>query len=98
MSYQDVINAALRLDILRALECDAGYAHNEYVLRELLRCVGHDVSADRLRVDLAWLAEQGLITLVSQGDIQVARLNDRGQDVAAGRAQIPGVARPGPGQ
>ena len=63
-------------------------------LREQINLVGYAVSLDRLATDCAWLAEQGLITW--QND--VATLADRGADVVLGRAQVPGVRRPEPGQ
>ncbi|MBP6582960.1 MAG: hypothetical protein KA204_05780, partial [Chromatiaceae bacterium] len=54
------------------------------------------VSFDAVRGDLAWLAEQGLV-LVTGGEIPVATLTVRGEDVARGRSQVPGVARKLPG-
>jgi hypothetical protein len=51
--------------------------------------------ADQMRVRLAWLDEQGLITLLGE-QVQVARLTLRGADVASGAARCPGVARPRP--
>ena len=95
MSYADIVAADIRLSILAALEQDPAYSHNEYVLRSVLHAVGHDIGQDRLRTELAWLAEQGLVTLVDSG-VQVAKLTARGEDAALGRARIPGVKRPGP--
>lgn len=86
-----------RLAILQLLAEDAGYAHNDAVLQAGLAALGHAVSADALRGQLAWLAEQDLVTVREVGELQVARLTRRGADAAAGRAAVPGVARPGPG-
>jgi len=98
MSYRALIAEHLRLAILQILEQDSDYAHNEAVLQSALQAVGHGVSADRVRAELAWLAEQGLL-LVEQapGQLQIARLSGRGADTALGRAIVPGVARPRPG-
>lgn len=86
-----------RLMILRLLAEIPGYAANEYVLRAALGDYGHAVSADRLRGDLAWLTEQELLRLETPAGLTVAHLLPRGQDVGAGHAQAPGVARPRPG-
>jgi len=98
MSLTEIIAADRRLAILRALEEDPDYAHNEMVLRVALGTLGHSVSHDRLRADLAWLEEQQLVTIDGVADLQVARLTARGEDAALGRARVPGVRRPGPGE
>lgn len=97
MSYADIIAEDARLGILQALEQDNDYAHNEYVLQDALGRLGHTMSRDRLRGHLAWLAEQALITTREVGGVTVAEITARGQDVALGRARVPGVARPRPG-
>lgn len=97
MSYEDVIAADQRLSILRALEQDPDYSHNEHVLGRVLEAVGHAVSGDRLRTHLAWLAEQDLVQVEDVAGMQVAKLTRRGEDVALGRSRVPGVARPRPG-
>ena len=97
MSYSKLIAEHVRLAILRILEQDAQYAHNEAVLQSALSALGHGVSADRLRSELAWLAEQGLLAVEDAGGLQVAKLTRRGGDAAMGRASAPGVARPRPG-
>jgi Fe2+ or Zn2+ uptake regulation protein len=88
-----------RLVILRLLEQAPGYQLNASVLHSGLDRIGHDVSRDVLRTDLAWLAEQGLVTLdhLAEG-VTVATLTERGLDAAHGRAIIPGVKRPAPGR
>ena len=71
------------------------------VLHEVLDSLGHGVSRDQLLADLAWLAEQGLVAcdcLKPGGNgCTVATLTPRGLDVALGRAVVPGVKRPLPG-
>lgn len=97
MSYAEIIEADRRLVILKVLEDGATYACNEHLLRSLVGSFGHVVPADRLRTDLAWLAEQGLIDVREIGGVQIATLTQRGLDVAQGRAHVPGIKRPAPG-
>lgn len=95
--FPDFVRERRRLAVLELLAGAPGYSHNDGVLRAALRAVGHPVSADALRADLAWLAEQGLVEVQeAAAGVRVARLRERGEDVAAGRAGCPGVARPGP--
>lgn len=84
-----------RLVILRVLADLPGYRTNSYLLQTLLTKFGHEPSIDQLKGDLAWLQEQGLLSFDDIEGVYVATLNGRGQDVAAGRAVVPGVKRPG---
>jgi DNA-binding GntR family transcriptional regulator len=96
MSFADHVAADARLCILQSLEADPGYDLNEHVLAAALDEVGHSLSRDRLRGELAWLAEQGLATVTAVSGVHVVRLTARGADAALGRARVPGVARPRP--
>lgn len=96
MSYSDIVTADIRLVVLQVLAQDSDYSQNEYVIDGMLAKLGHGVSADLLRAQLSWLHEQGLITVDALGEVWVAKLTRRGMDVAAGRASVPGVRRPGP--
>ncbi|SHH33608.1 hypothetical protein [Desulfofustis glycolicus] len=96
MSFAKLVQEDLRLVVLRVLAEDADYSHNEHVLRAALGAVGHNISLDRLRTELAWLAEQGLIAIDDSIGVQVARLTTRGLDVAGGATVVPGVKRPVP--
>lgn len=92
------LEADRRLMILRLLSESPDYRANSYLIGAALVPMGHAVGNDRLRTDLAWLGEQGLLALEHVGGIDIARLTDRGADVAAGRAVTPGVRRPAPGE
>lgn len=83
-----------RLVILRVLLESAGFTGNEYILQSMAERLGHVVSSDRIRTDLAWLAEQDLITLDDVAGVKIARLTARGEDAARGRTVVPGVKRP----
>ena len=96
MNFAEYQTEDRRLVLLRALEAAAQYRANAYLLRAYCDSVGHVVSAERLETDLAWLAEQGLVTIDRQS-VSVATLTARGLDVATGRAVAPGVKRPMPG-
>jgi hypothetical protein len=86
-----------RLVVLRGLAAAVQYRANSYILRRFAEQVGHAVSSDRLDADLAWLAEADLLSLDKPApDVTVATLTPRGLDVAEGRADHPGVARPRP--
>lgn len=94
MSYSEIVQADRRLMILRALAETAGYGANRTLIQRFLDSEGHIVSRDLIDADIAWLAELGLITLRDDAVLLTAR----GGDVAAGRATVPGVRRPQPGE
>lgn len=94
--FAEFLREDWRLVILRVLANALGYRANSSVLRTVLEKFGHSLSRDQVRTELAWLAEQQLVTVEDLGTVLVARLTERGQDVAAGRATVPGVNRPSP--
>lgn len=96
MSLSTILTEDIRLVILRFLAEDAGYDLNDSILRSALATLGHNVSKDRVLVELAWLTEQGLITTTVVFGTTVATLTGRGLDAAEGRATVPGVKRPSP--
>lgn len=96
MSFAALLAEDRRLVVLRALQEDAGYSHNESVLQSILAAFGHTVSRDQVRSLISWLAEQDLVHVERVGDYMVAKLTARGADVATGAATIPGVKRPAP--
>ena len=82
-----------RLVILRVLLESAAYTANEFLLHSMVERLGHVVSTDRIHTDLAWLHEQGLISVDDVAGVRIARLLARGEDAARGRATVPGVKR-----
>lgn len=100
MSFADAYAANIRLIILRELKDTTGYVSNDSVLQIVLDKWGQRLSRDRVRTELAWLADQGLVTSVLLGESGAQRvtLTERGLDVATGAASVPGVQRPGPGK
>ncbi|BCA67346.1 hypothetical protein JE86ST02C_06700 [Escherichia coli] len=93
-TMSDFITEDQRLVILRSL-ADYNGELGESVLQDCLDDYGHRVSRDTVHTHIAWLAEQGLVrkrTLVN--GYFIAELTGRGQDVAEGRATVPGVKKP----
>lgn len=95
MTYADNIAAARRLAMLLALYFAPGYTLARPALRNQVEMTGYLVSQDKLAAECAWLAEMGLI---EQLELDAVRLTDRGEDIALGKSQMPGVRRPSPGE
>lgn len=83
-----------RLRILQSLLNAQAHLLNEAVLKRVLLAYGHAMSSDLVRTQLCWLEEQGLVDVSRGNGIQVARLSERGHDVATGAVRQPGVASP----
>jgi len=94
MSYAEEVASSRRLAILQALYFAPGYTLSAVELRRQVEFAGYITSMDKMAAELAWLAEMTLIELL---ELDVVRLNARGEDVAFGRSQTPGVRRPSPG-
>ena len=62
MSYAKHLTKDRRLVMLRVLANSPGYSANEYTIEAVLEDLGHVISNDLLRGEIAWLAEQQLIT------------------------------------
>jgi Fe2+ or Zn2+ uptake regulation protein len=95
-NFLEFVTSDRRLVILLVLMEDPGYSVNEYVLQTCLEALGHQVSLDRVKTDLEWLAEQGLVAASEVAGVKVARLTGRGADAATGKIIVPGVKRPRP--
>ena len=95
MSYDVVITEHLRITILRLLEETPSRVFNESILLDKVERYGFAPSRDRLRTELRWLEEQGLVNLAGEACL-VATLTERGEDVARCRVMVPGVKRPSP--
>lgn len=96
-NFQDTITADRRLSLLLVLKETPGYTANAFLLRDAIDSIyGHSASVDQVRTDLAWLGEQGVVTVRVAGEVTMATMTQRGADVAAGRANVPGVKRPLP--
>lgn len=97
MSFHKTLTEDRRLSLLLMLAETPGYRANAFLLRDAIAEVyGHDASIDQVKTDVAWLAEQGLVSQTITGEVVMAALTARGVDAAAGRATVPGVKRPMP--
>lgn len=96
-TFQNTITEDRRLSLLLVLQSTPGYSANAFLLRDAIdQIYGHTATVDQVKTDLAWLAEQGLVSTRSTGDVVLGTLTARGVDVASGRAVVPGVKRPMP--
>lgn len=97
MTFQTTVTEDRRLSLLLVLGETPGYSANAFLLRDAVdQIYGHSASLDQIRTDIAWLAEQALVTSRTVGEVTLATLTSRGADAAAGRAHVPGVKRPMP--
>lgn len=85
-----------RLCILRGLSESQAWQANASLLLMVLGQFGLASTADQVAGDLAWLAEQGLVTTRSVANTVIATATTRGLDVARGVVAHPGVAVPSP--
>lgn len=95
MSYQQKVIEHIRRLVLEQLEQESDYAQNQLVMKQILAAFGQTLSTDKVLAEFAWLQEQGLVTLESFAGFTVAKLTERGLDIANGAAQMPGIARKG---
>lgn len=98
MTFASHLREDRRLVLLRLLSEQKGYRANSSNLHAGLYNLGIVASHDDVTTDLAWLAEQGLVLLESLPEVPgltIATITSRGDDVALGRAVMPGVRRPG---
>lgn len=99
MSYSDAITEDIRLRLLQLLAQAPEYTQPEAALGAALGDqYGHRIGSVRLAAEAAWLDEAALVTRLPVGHTAILTLTPRGLDVARGRSQAPGVARPQPGE
>lgn len=96
MDFRAHTDTHVRLTILRFLREAAGYVANASTLKSVCQAFGLVVTRDQVHTAVAWLHEQGLVTRSTHEEMVLATLTERGLDVAEGRAQVDGVARPSP--
>lgn len=96
MNFAELVQKDRRLVILRILSESDHYSTNEHLLKMGLHAFGHNAGTDLVRTELAWLKEQGLVSVDEIGGVQIPKLTGRGLDVAQGSTVVPGVKRPAP--
>ena len=95
MTLAERIREDRRLGILELLEAADPIGLRIDLLRLALADSGRAASADAVRTDVSWLAEQGLAVEQHCADGRVAHVTERGRDVALGQSVSPGVRRAG---
>lgn len=99
MSYAEEVIRDARLRLLQMLAAKPTYTGNEVALQsELASKYGHALTRDRVRTELSWLEDQGLLVLQRPGGIMLATLITAGLELSGGIARNPGVAAPRPGE
>lgn len=83
----------MRRTALVVLSLSTDYRATLATLRKALSGAGFSPSADVLRTEVSWLAEQGTIAVAEEGPNLTVSLTERGEDIAAGRATVPGIAQ-----
>lgn len=96
-SFAEHRREARRLAVLKVLAQMPAYEAGQHLIYQALPAEGVPSSADEVAADLDWLAEVGLVSVQRIDAVRLARITQRGLDVAAGRAHATGVARPMPG-
>ncbi|UFS63827.1 hypothetical protein LO749_06450 [Paracoccus denitrificans] len=93
--YHATLGRHRRLAILRFLSSLSTLTSNVSILTDVLNGadVGVDTSRDQTATELAWLAENGFVTLSGPQDFLVAKATPRGIDIGLGRASHPGIQR-----
>lgn len=95
--YGDHHTGHLRITLLRLLADQPAYKANSSLLCDAADAVGFSATRDKVKTELVWLAEQGLVKSATlETGLVVATLTERGMDVARGRTQVPGVKPPAP--
>lgn len=87
-------DAHLRITVLRLLAESPADALNDSMLYDLVSEFAFGVSRDKLRCELDWLGEQGLVAVEELRGLARATLTAKGADVAAGRVAHRGVKKP----
>jgi hypothetical protein len=93
-SIGDTWRRHLRLHLLRILAAAPGYSANHVLLADVVRSLGIAATRDQVLSELQWLGDQGLLILDRLDPLTVATAGERGLDIAAGRALLPGVEPP----
>lgn len=96
MSFADFLRRHRRITILKTLSGAPGYVANESVLDDMLGAHGVTSTRDQIRTELAWLREQGFVTLEEPGGFMVATITQNGEEIAIGRRVHPDVEKPAP--
>lgn len=96
MSYAETIRKHRRLAILRHLAECSDYTSNASILVDVLDGVGVTSTRDQVVTELAWLKENGFVTVEDRGFFVIAEATRSGVEIAQGRGTHPEIQRPSP--
>ena len=96
--YATTLKKHRRLTILRFLKDCGDYTSNASILSDVCNGMGVNSTRDQITTELAWLKEQGFVTLDDKDSFIVVEATQAGLDIADGRARHPDIQRPRPGQ
>lgn len=96
ITFEERMQQNRRLCVLKTLADMPGFRANESLIHQTVVDFAFPATRDQIRSDLTWLKEQGLVTIDVVCDVMIGAITGRGEDVAAGRAIVPGVQRPQP--
>lgn len=91
MNFRDEFAARRRLDTLRLLVRLNGTANEDVIVSSLRHEGDHVTPRDVFRADLDHLKTFGLLREQLVVDLRIVTLTERGEDVAFGRLDAPGV-------
>lgn len=94
MKFNEFIAKEQRLAILILLLQSNSYRTNSSLAYSFLDQQALALSDDKLKTELTWLEEQGLVSLERLESVYIITLTKRGADVAKGLAFNDGVSRP----
>lgn len=95
-NYAEHFAKHFRIALLRILAISPAYRANSSILAGGAHDLGLTATRDQVKTELAWLSDQGLVSVEDLNGLHVAILTERGLDVAEGRTTVPGVQRPAP--
>lgn len=96
-AFASTLSKHRRLTILKFLRDSPGYTSNASILAEICNGFGVSSTRDQIAGDVAWLADQGLVSYEDQSGFIIVTASEAGIDLANGKAHNPGVQRPRPG-
>lgn len=90
-NFNAFIEPRRRGRILQVLADANNAGCNVPLLRMMVRDSGYRVADGSLAIDLSFLSDNGFVSLRTIGEIELAKITDRGRDVVTGNLRVPGI-------
>ena len=91
MTFQELQTQDHRRSALWFLLYDSDHELSDTMIGQCFEMQRKNISSDALKTQIAWLSEQGLVTVSNIGNISSVALTDRGLEVAKGVVSAFGV-------